>query len=680
MVFTEEQGALVCRRQGETLRIEPWGKDALRIRATMYPAFSGRDWALSEPVPASAGSVVFGEESLREGDGSFRKYPLASVSNGRLTATVNHAGVISFFRDGRLFLREYYRNYGGSVTRESHCLKTVSRDWSPYVGGDYRLTVRFEANDGEKLFGMGQYQQPYMDLKGCVLELAQKNSQTSVPFCVSSLGYGMLWNNPAVGKVAFGRNLIEWEAACCKDMDYWITVADTPKSLVENYTAVTGRAPMMPGDRMGFWQCKLRYRTQEEVLTVARRYQELGIHPDVIVIDFFHWTVQGDWKFDKTYWPDPKAMVDELHSMGIRVIVSVWPSVDRRSENFAEMVERGLLMRTERGPLQTYDYQGDCVTLDPTNPETREYVWQKCKANYADLGIDDFWLDNSEPDLSKYDFDHYRYYIGPALSCSNIFPQYYSRIFFDAETAAGRTDVVNLLRAGWAGSQKYGNVLWSGDVPSTWESMRDQLVAGLNIGLAGIPWWNTDIGGFMEGNVNDPDFIELLLRWYEWAVFQPVMRLHGDREPFTIPALDDRERGGGYLHTGQDNEMWSYGDEAFAVMRKHYDLRSSLKPYLEQIFTEAHENGSPLMRAMFYEYPGDERCWTLDDQYMFGPDYLVAPVLAPGIRKREVYLPEGEWRDIRSGRVFRGRQTVMMEAPLDSIPVLKRIGGREELR
>ncbi|MBR6028144.1 MAG: glycoside hydrolase family 31 protein [Clostridia bacterium] len=672
MQFINDKGALVCRRQGETLRIEAWGADSLRVRATMYPAFSGEDWALTEALPTQTAEIAFSEEQKREGDGTYRAYPMATITNGRISATVNHGGVISLYRDGKLFLREYYRNYGGSITRESHCLKVVNREWRPYTGGDYRLAVRFEPNDGEKLFGMGQYQQPYMDLKGCLLPLRQQNSQTTVPFAVSSLGYGFLWNNPAVGQVSFGKNLTLWEADCCKDMDYWVTVADHPKGLLCNYTAVTGRAPMMREDAMGFWQCKLRYRTQDEVLTIARRYHEMGIQLDVIVIDFFHWTVQGDWKFDKTYWPDPKTMIDELHSMGIKVMVSVWPSVDRRSENFYEMAEHGLLMRTERGAMQTYDYQGDCVTLDPTNPETRAFVWEKCKANYYDLGIDYFWLDNSEPDLGKYDFDNYRYHIGPAMSCSNIFPQWYSRIFYDNETAIGHPGVVNLLRCGWAGSQKYGNVLWSGDVPSTWESLRDQVAAGLNIGLAGIPWWNTDIGGFMEGNVFDPEFKELLARWYEWAVFQPVMRLHGDREPFTIPALDDRDWGGGYLHTGQDNEMWSYGEELFAIMKKGYEQRRALKPYLKQIFAEAHENGSPLLRAMFYEFPEDEKCWTLSDQYMFGPDYLVAPVLSPGAREREVYLPAGTWQDIRTGETFAGGQTVTAAAPIESIPVFKK--------
>ena len=673
MEFINDNGALVCRRRGEILRLEPWGRDSLRVRATMARGFTGEDRALTEK-PAGAESVVtIGEEMKREGDGEYHPLPLARIEVGRISATVNHGGVVTFYRDGKKILREYYRNYGGSVTKESHCLKTVSREWKPYPGGDWRLTVRYEPNDGERIFGMGQYQQPYMDLKGCILELAQKNSQTSVPFALSDQGYGFLWNLPAVGKVSFGKNLTEWEAACCREMDIWLTVGGAPRDILKNYTAVTGRAPMMPEDHMGFWQCKLRYRTQEEVLNVARRYRAMGVKPDVIVIDFFHWTVQGDWKFDTRYWPDPKAMVDELHAMGIKVMVSVWPSVDKRSENYWELEERGLLMRTERGTSQTYDFQGDCAVLDVTNPEAREFVWRKCREHYAAYGIDDFWLDNSEPDLAAYDYDNYRYHLGPAMAVSNIYPQLYSRAFYDNQVREGRKVPVNLLRSGWAGSQKYGNVLWSGDVPSTWESLRDQLAAGLNIGLAGIPWWNTDIGGFMEGNVYDPDFKELLIRWYEWAVFQPVMRLHGDREPFTIPPLDDRDFGGGYLHTGQDNEMWSYGEEAERIMRKHYDLRVGLKPYLKKIFAQAHEDGSPLMRAMFYEFPEDETCWQLSDQYMFGPDLLVAPVMYPGMRSRKVYLPAGTWRDTRTGETAAGGGYITAQAPLDSIPVYMRV-------
>ena len=674
MQFKEENGALIARQNGETLRIEAWGKDSLRVRATRLPSFTEQDWALTEDPGGCLAAVEIEEADHWVGDGTMDKRQIASVTNGRIRAVVNFRGVMVFYRDGKPFLQEYFREYDGTLSRESRCLKIVNREWKGIIGGsEYQLNVKFESNDGEKLYGMGQYQQPYLDLKGCVLELAQRNSQISVPFLVSSLGYGMLWNNPAVGQAAFGKNYTEWTARSTRQMDYWLTVADAPRGILENYTAVTGRAPMFPEDRMGLWQCKLRYRTQEEVLSVARQYQKEGIQIDQIVIDFFHWTVQGDWKFDTTYWPDPKAMVEELHAMGIKVVVSIWPSVDRRSEHFWEMMDRGLLIRTERGAAQTYDYQGDCVEIDVFNPEARQYVWEVCKKNYYDLGIDAFWLDNSEPDYGVYDFDHYRYMEGPALSCTNIYPQLYSRVFYDNMKALGNEEIVNLLRCAWAGSQKYGNVVWSGDVPSTFEALYDQLQVGLNMGLAGIPWWTTDVGGFMTDDVNDPDFRQLLIRWYEFAVYSAVLRMHGDRGPYNIPPLDDRDWGGGYLHTGQPNELWSYGEENYRIMRKYLDIRRGMHDYIKGLYREASENGSPLIRTMFYEFPEDGKCWELQDQYMFGDRYLVAPILRLNQFERDVYLPAGNWRDTRDGKEYQGGQVIRAMAPIDSIPVFERV-------
>lgn len=674
MRFEEKDGALLAYHQGEMLRIESWGEDSLRVRATKLGGFTNEDWALTEPVPAGNAVVEIGEMDHRLSSGVVEKRPMAVITNGRIQAKVNFAGVITFYRDGTVFLQEYFRNYDGTISRESRCLKVINREWKGIIGGsESKLNVKFESNDGEKIFGMGQYQHSYMDLKGCTLELEQRNSQISVPFMVSSYGYGMLWNNPAVGQVTFGKNYTEWNARSTRQMDYWLTVADTPKKILEHYTEVTGRAPGFPEDRMGLWQCKLRYRTQKEVLEVARRYQKEGIHIDQIVIDFFHWTLQGDWKFDRKYWPDPKAMIDELHSMGIKVMVSVWPSVDKKSENFGPMMDRGLLIQTERGAVQTYDYQGDCMEIDALNPETRKYVWEVCKKNYYDLGVDGFWLDNSEPDFAVYDHENYRYFAGPALTCSNIYPQMYSRVFFDPMKKMGNDAVVNLLRCAWAGSQKYGNVVWSGDVPSTFEAFYDQLQAGLNMGLAGIPWWTTDIGGFMTDDWEDPDFKQLLIRWYQFAVYSPVLRMHGERGPINIPPLDDRDWGGGYLHTGHSNELWSYGEENYRIMKHYYEVRMAMKEYIKGLFEEASENGSPLLRAMFYEFPEDPKCWELQDQYMFGDRYLVAPVFHLNQWQREVYLPEGTWRDTRDEKNYEGGQLIMVEAPLETIPVFEKV-------
>ena len=659
-MFIKDNNALIVRHAGELLRIEAWGKDSLRIRSTVYPSLTDHDWALTE-TPVQTEPVI----ELCENE--------AVYTNGRISVRTNPQGVLSFYKDGSMIFREYFRNYEGTLSRESRCLKYINRDYKPYIGGDYRIVQKFDSDPEEKIFGMGQYQQANTDLKGCILDLEQRNSQVSVPFFLSSRGYGFLWNNPAVGRASFGTNITEFTAEAVRQLDEWVTVSDTPKGILKNYTAVTGRAPVFPEDLMGLWQCKLRYRTQQEVLETARACLAHDVPVNVIVIDFFHWTYQGDWKFDPLYWPDPKAMIDELHSMGIKVCVSVWPSVDKKSENFAEMLERGLLIRTERGGLQTYDYQGDCTEIDATNPETREYVYQKVKQNYLDLGIDMVWLDNAEPDYVKYDFDQYRYYLGTALSCSNIWPQYYSRTIYDNMVKDGMVNPVNLLRSAWAGSQKYGNVIWSGDVPSTFESLRDQLQCGINMGLAGIPWWTTDIGGFMTDDVNDPKFRQLLIRWFEFAVFTAVLRMHGDRGPYNIPPLDQRDFGGGYLKTGHPNELWSYGEENFRIMKKFLDIRLSMHDYIASLYKEAQENGSPLLRAMFYEFPEDEKCWNTYDQYMFGDQYLVAPILYEDTYERDVYLPAGYWCDIRTDKTLEGSKTIHTSVPIDEIAIYRRI-------
>lgn len=250
MVFRQEGAALVCERRGEKLQIEPWGADSLRVRATMGVRMPEQRWALTEEPASSQPDIHIASEPWRQDNGSLKAEPAAYIRNGRIEARVNYAGVISFQKDGEPFLREYSRDYDGALSRESRCLKMPAREWKGMPGADnYSLTVRFEAGD-EKIFGMGQYQQRRMNMKGCVLELAQRNSQVSVPFALSSKGYGFLWNNPAVGKAVFGQNRCEWSAESTRCMDYWVTVADTPRQILYNYTSVTGRAP---DSRKSFW-------------------------------------------------------------------------------------------------------------------------------------------------------------------------------------------------------------------------------------------------------------------------------------------------------------------------------------------------------------------------------------------------------------------------------------------
>ena len=458
-VFQMDGNRLVFHYDAEKLWVEPWGDNSLRVRATKQAVMPPEDWALLKVEEKSPSQAVLEEHQ-------------ASITNGNIKAVISRYGKMTFYNQkGEVLLEEYLRNRLDVFADYCSALEIEAREFCPIPGGDYRLTMRFVSNPAEKIYGMGQYQQPYLNLKGTDLELAQRNSQASVPFALSSLGYGFLWNNPAVGRVIFGKNITSWEAVSTKGLDYWITAGDTPAKIEEAYASVTGKVPMMPEFAMGFWQCKLRYQTQEELLGTAREYKKRGLPISVIVIDYFHWPLQGDWKFDPKYWPDPEGMIAELKEMGIELMVSVWPTVDYRSGNFKEMMEKGYLIRTDRGFRMVMDFHGNTIHFDATNPDARNYVWNKAKENYYEKGIKVFWLDEAEPEYSVYDFDNYRYHLGPNVQVGNIYPAMYAKAFYDGMKAEGQEQVINLLRCAWAGSQKYGALVWSGDIHSSFASL-----------------------------------------------------------------------------------------------------------------------------------------------------------------------------------------------------------------
>ncbi|KAH8799144.1 glycosyl hydrolases family 31-domain-containing protein [Xylogone sp. PMI_703] len=660
-MFSKQNQRLIFTYDAEQLWIEPWGANALRVRATKQCAMPLENWALQMEVSDQTDVTLTIEEKQ------------ASITNGKIKAVVSSVGKLMIYNcvTDTLLLEEYARNRSDLLDPKCSSLAIEAREFAAVTGGDYKLTQRFESLDpNEKIFGMGQYQQPFLNLKGLDLELAHRNSQSSVPFAVSSRGYGFLWNNPAVGRATFGKHVMSFEAYFTKALDYWVVAEDSgPAAIVEAYAAVTGTVPMMPEYGLGFWQCKLRYQTQEELLEVAREYRRRNLPLDLIVIDFFHWPLQGDWKFDPTYWPDPDVMIHELKELGIELMVSIWPTVDKRSENYPDMLAKGLLVRTDRGIRTTMNFEGETVHYDATNPLARSYVWDKVKANYYDSGIRVFWLDEAEPEYNVYDFDNYRYHLGPNVTIGNVYPLCYAQTFYEGMTAAGQTNVVNLLRCAWAGSQRYGALVWSGDIASSWLSLRNQLAAGLNMGLAGIPWWTTDIGGFHGGDPNDPSFRELFVRWFQWGTFCPVMRLHGDREP-RQPQVGTT--GGATCCSGAENEVWSYGETVYAICVKFMRIREQLRDYTRTLMEAAHRRGSPLIRPCFYDFPNDAACWELEDQYMYGSKYLVAPVLSPGQELRNVYLPPGTWTAFESGEKFEGERTIEVKCGLDTMPVFVR--------
>ncbi len=652
--FAKENGALIFRENGETLKIEPWGRDSLRVRSVFIGDIDDYSAALLECENADCDVEIDGSNAI--------------ITSGRITAKCfvqpwGNVLQITFIETetGKVLLQEIPN--GGALTNKA-------RDFRPISGETYRLKASFISDPDEKLFGMGQYQQERMNLKGCNLELAHRNSQASIPFVLSDKGYGFLWHNPAIGEVHFGLNTTEWIAEVTRQLDYWITVGETPAEIIRNYTEVTGRAPMMPEYGLGFWQCKLRYYNQEQVLDIAREYHRRGIPLDVIVIDYYHWPRCGDWRFDPEYFPDPEAMIKELNSMGIECMVSIWPQVDWRSENYEEMKQQGLLVKIRSGIDVQMVFHGNNVFFDATNERARKYVFEKCRRNYADIGVKTFWLDEAEPEFTGYAYENYYYKSGSVLQTGNIYPREYARAFYEGQKELGQEKVVNLIRCAWVGSQRYGALVWSGDIMSTWEDFRKQIVAGLQMGIAGIPWWTTDIGGFHAGDIRSDDFKELLIRWFQYGWFCPVMRIHGSRDPheeIVNKAGEVRE------WTGAENEIWSYGEENYEIMKRFIEIREQLRDYIRSVMDEASQTGAPVIRTLFFEFPEDEKSWTVTDEYMFGGNLLIAPICHKGETSRTVYLPEGcSWVDAFTGTEYTGGTEILAEAPIERLPVFYR--------
>jgi alpha-D-xyloside xylohydrolase len=656
----QQQNALVWEHNHETLQIEPWGRDSLRVRSTISTGIRDDLFSVLLPPTDTPTQITIGTGG-------------ATIRNGAISASVSQEGCISFSNttsDTELLAEEP----AVRATRlPPRAFKAVHSDL-------FHLEVRFRAYDNERLYGLGQHQHGLLDQKGCTIDLIQRNTEVSIPFLFSSRGYGLLWHNPGVGRVELGYNTTRWVAEATPQLDYWITAGATPTEIMEHYADATGHAPAFPLWAAGFWQSKLRYRTQDELLSVAREYKRRGLPLAVMVIDFFHWTLQGDWRFDPELWPDPAEMVRELEEMGVKLMVSIWPTVNPFSTNFPTMEQRGLLIRTERGlpalmvfndnrpegPVYLHYY-------DSTNPDGRRFIWELVREQYYRYGIKVWWLDACEPEMFPMDPDNLRFHLGNGLAIANAYPLLHERGFYEGMREVGESAILNLCRSAWAGSQRYGAAVWSGDINSTFEALQVQVRAGLNIGLSGIPWWTTDIGGFYGGDPESPAFRELLIRWFQYSTFCPLFRLHGNR----LVASGDSTM----ISGGGPNEVWSFGDEAYAIITELLFIRERLRPYIKEQMHLAHAKGTPPMRPLFFDFPKDEACASIDDEFLFGPDLLVAPVLAEGVRSREVYLPTGKiWTDAWSEQSFEGGQHIVADAPLERIPLYLRANAQLPIR
>ena len=530
-LFRIEDGALVARLFGETLRVEAHGPDALRTRAR--PGLSVAEPHVSaflDPQPADPKIAIDGTR--------------ASITNGRIRADLK---VVP--RHGADQPKEVVIIYVDTVTGEdllsevrSHFAGPGPRAFKPIASGSFQLEATFMAYDGERLMGLGQPQHGRLDLKGVSTTLVQQNYHVVIPFVISSRGYGFLWNNPAVGRCDFAANITRWRAEATPGLDYWICAGDSPAAIMGRYLDATGRPPMLPDWATGFWQCKLRYRNQDELLGVARQHKQLGLPLSCIVIDFFAWTRQGEWQFDPNDWPDPEGLIRDLNDMGVETMVSIWPTIGLNAETWKDMREGGMILRTERGvPAVNMFPDKDPYGLhfltyyDAFNPEARDYHWARVRENYVKRGFRNFWLDSCEPEIRPANAETIRTSLGNGAEMLSAYPKLHADRYAQGLADEGITDGVLLTRSTWAGGQRAPIILWSGDVWSTWEDLRAQIAAGCHAAASGIGWWTTDIGGFYEGHGRDPAFRELLLRWFEFGVFSPICRLHGFRIPEGVP-------------------------------------------------------------------------------------------------------------------------------------------------
>ena len=652
--FAKKVGnGFVWERQHERIWVMPWGKNGVRVRVTKEGKFLDLPQGLlDDPATPKGARVVIGASSV-------------TLVHGEVTVSLAaRMGQLTFSRtsSGATVLQEQQK------TTAEH----LARTFTPGKGS-WKIEQRFFADDAEKLYGLGQRQHGYLDQKGCVLDLMHRNTEVSIPFMISNKGYGFLWNNPGLGRVELGRNDTRWIAEAAHQIDYYVVIDESPAALLQRYAEVTGMPAKFPAWGAGFWQCKLRYKTQKELLEVAREYYRRKLPVSVMVIDFHHWIKAGDWSFDPVAWPDPSAMVKELKAMGMEGMVSIWPTVDYSCKNYEHMRDHGLLIRNERGMALQNDYKLETF-YDATHPEARAFLWEQVRKGYVKHGIKLFWLDTMEPELIPLDLDNTRFHLGNGMEVAGVYPLCHQQAFFEGLVSEGETAPMTLGRSAWVGSQRYGGAGWSADIPSTFDSLRRQVAGGLNIALSGIPWWTTDIGGFHGGDIDDPNFRELLVRWFQYGVFCPIMRLHGVRRHTNakVPPGDPIGKANPH-HPTVPNEVWSYGEEVCEILSGQIRLRDRLRPYIMAQMKVAETTGLPPMRPLFVDFPDDPRAWCVEDQFMFGPDILVAPILSMSARSRAVYLPRGTvWRDAWTGAEHNGGTAFDADAPLERIPVYVR--------
>lgn len=479
---------------------------------------------------------------------------------------------------------------------------------------------------------------------------------------------------------------MSWWGEMQSEIDYYFVYGDDMDDVISGYRTLTGKAPVMPKWAMGYWQSREKYNTQEEVLSTLAEFRKRGIPIDNIVIDWLHWEEDawGSHEFDRARFPDPKGMVDTIHDMNAHLMISVWPKFYVTTDHYKEFDKNGWMYKL---PVQDSirDWVGPGYLgsfYDAYDPDARKLFWSQINDHYMPLGIDAWWMDASEPNIRDCTDIQYRKdlitptALGPSTKYFNAYALENADAIYNGQRGVDPDKRVFLLtRSGFAGQQRYSTATWSGDIATRWEDMKAQISAGLNFSMSGVPWWTMDIGGFcvedryvkaqqeyLKTGVENADlreWRELNTRWYQFGAFAPLFRAHGQwpyREIFNI---------------APENHP------AYKSVVYYTNLRYDLMPYIYSLAGKTYFDDYTVMRPMVMEYTADPATRNVQDQYMFGNAFLVAPVYEFGAREREVYFPKGSlWYDFYTGRkVSDGGERCMSPAPYGEMPLFVRSGA-----
>jgi alpha-D-xyloside xylohydrolase len=556
----------------------------------------------------------------------------------------------------------------------------VAYDRRPTDAEFYTVGATFVSPEDEHYYGLGQNHEGFLDHRGhpvhCWADyLAPAAPSFCVPFLVTNKGYGLLWDNPSKTTIEPGFNeQTRWTSQVGDRVSFFVIAGATADEIYAGYRLLTGATPMLPKAAYGYIQCKQRYASQDELLSVAKGYRDRHLPADVLVVDWFYYTKMGQMDLDPKFWPDPEAMNKQLHDIGFETMISVWPRFVPGSRYYDELLKKGWFIHLADGtPIDGQPYDRAGSDIDTTNPEAAAWYWKTIHENIIAKGFDSIWADETEPDLPP---NGAYLHIGPGTQFFNVYPLFHTAALYDGfrKDEPGRRALI-LSRDAYLGAQRNGAIFWSSDIYPTWDTFKRQIPTGLDFAASGITYWSNDTGGWQylpaehhpahpplldpadaRANVGGyDDYPELYTRWFQYAAFLPIFRTHGSRPT---------------------NEVWSYGSQAEPILEKYLRLRYQLMPYIYSLGYKTWLTGAPFMRALPLDFPDDPKVADLRDEYMFGPAFLVAPVTEQGATSRQVYLPAGaDWFNYWTNERLKGGQTVTVAAPIDTIPLFVRAGS-----